>query len=284
MKVLKTASTPDMNTTQRNGIMQRWNIIQHELMPELRNEVGALTPKLVQVVHTLEWVRIEEFVSSSWGGCGRPEHDRRMLASAFVAKVVLGISTTAGLIERLVVDRALRRICGFSMWQKLPSDSTFSRAFAEFAEAGLAERTHAALVKETLGEQLIGHISRDGTAIEAREKPVKREKTSEPVPVVAKQRGRPRKDEVREAKPGKLVQQQGKLLTQLLEELPRECDRGSKCNAQGYKNSWNGYKLHIDTADCGVPVSALLSSASMHDSLAAMPLALTANQLIRLLT
>ena len=207
-----------------------------------------------------------------------------MLASAFVAKAVLGISTTAGLIERLVVDRALRRICGFSMWQKLPSDSTFSRAFAEFAEAGLAERTHAALVKETLGEQLIGHISRDGTAIEAREKPVKREKTSEPVPVVAKQRGRPRKDEVREAKPGKLVQQQGKLLTQLLEELPRECDRGSKCNAQGYKNSWNGYKLHIDTADCGVPVSALLSSASMHDSLAAMPLALTANQLIRLLT
>ena len=58
-----------MNTTQRNGIMQRWTIIQHELMPELRNEVGALTPKLVKLVHTLEWVRIEEFVSSSWGNC-----------------------------------------------------------------------------------------------------------------------------------------------------------------------------------------------------------------------
>ena len=45
-----------MNTTQRDGIMQRWNIIQYELMPELRNEVGALTPKLVKLVHTLEWV------------------------------------------------------------------------------------------------------------------------------------------------------------------------------------------------------------------------------------
>ena len=56
-----------MNTTQRNGIMQRWRIIQHELMPELRSEAGALTPKLEQVVHTLEWVRIEEFVSSTWG-------------------------------------------------------------------------------------------------------------------------------------------------------------------------------------------------------------------------
>lgn len=79
--------------------MQRWRIVQEELMPELRHEVGALTPKLVQVVYTLEWVRIEEFVSSRCGGCGRPEHDRKMLASAFVAKAVLGISTTSGLLN-----------------------------------------------------------------------------------------------------------------------------------------------------------------------------------------
>jgi len=244
-----------MNTTQRNGIMQRWNIIQHELMPELRNEVGALTPKLMQVVHTLEWVRIEEFVSSSFGGCGRPKHDRGMLSNAFVAKAVLGITTTAGLIERLAIDRALRRICGFSMWKSLPSEATFSRAFAEFAKAGLAERTHAALVKETLGEQLIGHISRDGTAIEARERPVKREQAAEPAPVVTKKRGRPCKDEIREVKLGKLDLQQGMPFAQLLKELPRDCDRGSKCNAQGYKNSWNGYKLHIDTTDCPSRVS-----------------------------
>jgi hypothetical protein len=160
------------------------------------------------------------------------------------------------------------------MWKKLPSEATFSRAFAEFAEAGLAERTHAALVKEMLGEQLIGHISRDGTAIEAREKPAKRAEESKPEPTVVNKRGRPRKDEIREVKLGKLELQQGKPLAQLLKELPRECDRGSKCNAQGYKNSWNGYKLHIDTTDCGVPVSAVLSSASMHDSLAAIPLSL----------
>ena len=279
MEVLKTTSAPDMNTTQRNGIMQRWRIIQHELMPELRSEVGALTPKLEHLIHTLEWVRIEEFVSSTWGGCGRPEHDRGMLANAFVAKAVLGLPTTAGLVERLAVDRALRRICGFSMWKKLPGESTFSRAFAAFAEAGLAERTHAALVRETLGDRLVGHISRDGTAIEAREKPAKKPalsevegmKTPEAQPM---KRGRPGKGEVREVKPGKLEQQQGKPLAQLLRELPRDCDRGSKSNAQGYKNSWNGYKLHLDTADCGIPVSALLSSASMHDSLAAIPLTL----------
>ena len=274
MEVPKTSSAPEMNTTQRSGIMQRWQVVQHELMLELRSEVGALTPRLEKVIHTLEWVRIEEFVGSTWQGCGRPEHDRGMLANAFIAKAVLGLSTTAGLIERLVVDRALRRICGFPMWKKLPDESTFSRAFAKFAADGLAERTHAALVRETLGKHLIGHISRDGTAIEAREKPARKVDASKTAPAVTKKCGRPRKGEIREEKPGKLELQQGKPLAQLLRELPRDCERGTKCNAQGYKNSWNGYKLHLDTADCGIPVSALLTGASMHDSLAAIPLSL----------
>ena len=69
-----------------------------------------------------------------------------------------------------------------------------------------------------------------------------------------------------------------KTLAQLLAELPLPCDQGVKSNAQDYKNSWNGYKLHLDTADCGIPVSSLLASASMHDSLAAMPLSLMSAQ------
>ena len=54
-----------MNTTQRNGIIQRWRVVQHELIPELRLGVSSLTPKLEKVIHTLEWVRIEEFVESA---------------------------------------------------------------------------------------------------------------------------------------------------------------------------------------------------------------------------
>ena len=68
---------------------------------------------LERVIHTLEWVRIQEFVTSSWCGIGRPPKDRAWLANAFVAKAVLGLDTTTGLIERLSIDRALRRICGF---------------------------------------------------------------------------------------------------------------------------------------------------------------------------
>ena len=265
-----------MHATQRELIMQRWCVVQHELMPELVTEVGSLTPKLEKLIHTLEWVRIEEFVPL-WHGVGRPWHDRGALANAFVAKVVLGLVTTAGLIERLRMDRALRRICGFSLWKKLPDEATFSRAFEQFAQTRLAERVHEALIKEHLGGALIGHLSRDGTAIEARERPVRAAHTSlaQGAPAAGpRKRGRPRRGEVRAPKPIPISRQRGQTLAQMIAELPRGCDRGSKCNAQGYKIAWNGYKLHLDTADCGVPISALLTSASVHDSRAAVPLSL----------
>ena len=54
MEVLKTTSTPRMDSTQRTKLMQRWTVVQHELMAELRLEVGALTPKLEKLIHTLE--------------------------------------------------------------------------------------------------------------------------------------------------------------------------------------------------------------------------------------
>ena len=34
-----------------------------------------------------------------------------------------------------------------------------------------------------------------------------------------------------------------------------------------------GYKLHIDTADGGIPISCVLTAASVHDSQVAIPLA-----------
>lgn len=42
-----------LNAVSRALIMQRWNVIQHELLPELRNDVGALTPKLEKMIHIL---------------------------------------------------------------------------------------------------------------------------------------------------------------------------------------------------------------------------------------
>ena len=59
----------------------------------------------------------------------------------------------------------------------------------------------------------------------------------------------------------------------MLEDLPTACDVGTKKNSKGYKTSWTGYKLHIDSADGGIPISCVLTSASVHDSQVAIPLA-----------
>ena len=55
-------------------------------------------------------------------------------------------------------------------------------------------------------------------------------------------------------------------LAEILAELPRVCETGVKRNTQGYQKKWNSYKLHIEVTDGGIPVSPLLTSASLHDS------------------
>ena len=272
-----------MNTTRRTEWMQRRSMVQNELIPQWGRELEDLTPRLIKLIHSLEWVCIEDHVPR-WIGIGRPPKDRGALANAFVAKTVLGLSTSVALIERLTVDRGLRRICGFAGWKKLPNEATFSRAFAEFAHSRLAERMHERLIQTHLGDALIGHISRDGTAIQARERPARMEASATPAATSPKRRGRPRKGEASPApKPTRIQRQRVQTLAQAMGELQRGCDRGSKCNAQGYKISWNGYKLHLDTADCGVPISAVLTSASVHDSQAAIPLSrITASRVTHL--
>ena len=56
------------------------------------------------------------------------------------------------------------------------------------------------------------------------------------------------------------------------ELMPTACDVGSKKNSKGYKETWIGYKLHLDVACGQIPVSCVLTSASVHDSQVAIPL------------
>ena len=83
--------------------------------------------------------------------------------------MVLNILTTSRVRERLRYERVLRSLCGRPERTKVPNESTFSRAFKEFAEAELPTRVHAALIKTGYQAHLVGHFSRDSTAIEARE-------------------------------------------------------------------------------------------------------------------
>jgi hypothetical protein len=50
----------------------------------------------------------------------------------------------------------------------------------------------------------------------------------------------------------------------LLKGLPLGCNVGTKKNSKGYKETWIGYKLHLDVADGQIPISCILTSASLH--------------------
>jgi hypothetical protein len=137
---------------------------------------------------------------------------------------------------------------------------------------------------ETYADQLVGHISRDSTEIEAREKPVRSPVAPEPVKP-ARKRGRPKKGEeaVTTPEPKRLERQAQMTVKEMLADLPRECNVGCKQNSKGYKETWAGYKLHLDVADNQIPISCILTSASLHDSQAAIPLAaLTASRITSL--
>ena len=198
--------------------------MQGELLPQVAQEMGGLSPKLEEIIRALEWSRLETLV----GG-----------------------------------------------------------AFAEFARDQIGQRAHERMIRETLGEQLIGHISRDSTAIEARERVAEVKPAADKAVTVATpatpataaiaaaaanatvtvtvteatpvKRGRPRKGSVRPTPVSKspVDRQTGQSVTQMLADLPTGCSVGTKTNAQGYKSSWRGYKLHLDTACCGVVISAL---------------------------
>jgi hypothetical protein len=265
----------------RQMLTSTWNHIQGFLFPMLREEVGPLTPQHERLVTVLDVGRIEAFVQMWPGLPGRPPADRHALARAFVAKAVFNIPTTLALIGRLAADAALRRLCGWESRSAVPSESTFSRAFAEFAESSLPARVHEALIETTHKDRLVGHISRDATAIEAREKPAKTPETPAAAP---RKRGRPKKGEAAAPKePRRLERQAGMTLHEMLADLPTACTIGTKRNAKGHTTSWIGYKLHIDTGDGDIPISCLLTSASLHDSQAAIPLAtITASRVTNL--
>jgi len=252
-------------------LSQFWLTVQGRLFPWLAAELGELSEKQKQLVKILELLQIESFIKGQQRVLGRPLEDRQAIARAFLAKAVYNLETTRQLLDRLASDETLRRLCGWERQGELPSEATFSRAFAEFAQSQLPARVHEALIEKYEKARLVGHISRDATAITAREKAAKKVRKAE---VEAKPKGRRRKKGEAVCKPlTRLQRQPGMTLTEMLADLPQVCDCGTKRNSKGHPSYWVGYKLHLDVADGGIPISCILTSASVNDSQVAIPLA-----------
>jgi len=261
--------------TANYPIGKLWKSIQKSLFPELEDMVGELSEKerkFIMVCELCAEALESELKAYEWKGQGRPPAERMAIAKSFIAKAVYGLATTEGMIEYLNGSPTLRRLCGWESVGKIPSESTFCRAFGDFAEGKLPEKVHAAIIKGHGIRKLGGHISRDSTAVEAREKAIKKPVAEK----IVRKKGRPRLGEKREKTDEelkRLERQVKRTLMENLDELPRKCDWGCKRNSDGKKEVWKGYKLHMDTMDGDIPVSAVLTAASLHDSQAAVPLA-----------
>ena len=301
-----------MKLTLRQQITQFAHVLQDRLFPSLEEELGELSGSAKRLVAALEMIPLARFVPSSRGWIGRPSKDRLAIASAFVAKAVYGFTTTRQLIEGLQRDDHLRRLCGWRSSRQVPHEATFSRAFDEFARMELPQFVHEALIRETQRDRLIGHIARDSTAIEAREHfPETRAQHEARYGARRAKLKQQRKDARAAARkaagiaarphaktgphgphrrfPGgksprapkgdtRLKRQRTMKLGEMLADLPTRCDIGGKKNSQGNTEYWTGYKLHLDVADGQIPISAVLTSASVHDSQVAIPLATMSTQ------
>jgi Transposase DDE domain/Transposase domain (DUF772) len=277
-----------MLLTLRQQLTKFAHMLQDELFPTVEAEVGELSEPAKRLIAVLAMIPLRRFVPVSRGWNGRPAKDRYCIACAYVAKAVYNFPDTRHLIERLQSDPQLRTICGWKPAEKLPHESTFSRAFTEFAAMELPQFVHEALIRDTQKDRLVGHIARDSTAIEVRERfkdsAAKRKAKAEKKKAKQAKKnkkvraGSPRKGQPREKEKTRLQRQRDMTLPQMLDELPRQCDIGVKTSSQGYPQHWRGYKLHLDVADGQIPISAVLTSASLHDSQVAIPLATMTGQ------
>jgi len=222
----------------RSRLAQTWQLIQCSLFPWLSEDLGELSIKQQQLISTLELLRLEEYLPYYSDCVGRPPAERSVIARAFIAKAVYNMPTTRILIDRLETDIQIRRICGWERKSDIPGESTFSRAFAELSKSKLLERVQKTFISEQYKDEVVGHISRDSTAIEAREKPEKKVITKE---VKKRKAGRPKKGEEVPKKKRRIEKQMTEMsLKEMLDDLPTACNVGSKKNSKGNTSHWIG--------------------------------------------
>jgi len=253
--------------------------LEQSLFPKLQESIGSLSPKEEKLIKILDFAQIEKFVSSVQ--ITNPPKDREEMARAFVAKQVYNFQTTRELIDRLKIDRTLRLLCGWRYENKIPSEAKFSRVFKEFSQQRIATKAHNVFIENYLSEMLFFYGSIDSTAIELREKSVQIKKEVKP----KRRQGRPKKGEEGPPKKPSILQEQENMHSteEMLSLISTKCDTSIKQNSKGNRHRWTGGKLHLSVVDGDIPITAIYSSASVHDSSLALPLIKESSQKVNYL-
>jgi hypothetical protein len=211
-------------------------------------------------------------VPLQWCGNGRKPHSRQAIFKLLVLKATLNFVTTKQALAAVKASSRYRMMCGWERLSDVPDETVVSRAYKQFAEMGLNDHVHEAVIKAHAANVNTEVVARDSVPVPVREKAavkIPQEKTD----ATPKKRGRPCLGEVRPPPPpSNLVIQAGRTLAENLDAMPTGCDWGAKRNGQGVKEQWKGMKMHADVSSDGVPLACLFTSASVHDSQCDIPL------------
>ena len=171
-------------------------VFQRELFPTLEEELGPLGERYELFVTVLGFVPVEPFLTC-WRGCRdarrrivrrwhEPSAPRRCSPSRPPARSSSALSSTGRCVACAAGARRGGPQRGDLLAVRVPSATSL--------DSTLPSRLHEALIDKTLRDHLVGHVSRDSTAILGREKPApKPHQAATP----KRRRGRPRKGEQR---------------------------------------------------------------------------------------
>ena len=256
-----------------NKISYLANKFQAYLFPIVKETLGEeeLLQKHYRIIQILEIIQIERYLSLKPSGSrGRPSKHRYKVARALLAKHVLNLKTTAQLIHHLKVDKNLRYICGWEPGEKVADESVFSRVFQLLANSNVLEKIHEALAKECFSGHCVLHNGRDAVPIPAREWPY--DKNGKKMRAKKGAKKGKKKYPHRDESVSKKQAREDLPVEEMVRGLPKLCDIGKKTNSSGKVFCWRGYKLHLDVAEGWFPLSCIITSASVHDTQAAIPL------------
>ena len=246
-----------------------WLTIQPSLFNFLEDEVGELDEEqklFVRVAESLELRQIA--VRYGWCGNGRKPSSRLAIFKLLLMKHVWNWPETKDALGEVRRSPALRRLCGWEARADIPSKSTVSRAFADFALDKMADDLLARFAGKIFKGRIVLHRSIDSTEIDARERPATKDEKAH----AAKSAAIKAQIDANTEDFNALAAQKDRDLDTNISLLPMLCDWGCKRNSKGKTQFWRGYKLHIAVVDGDIPIAACLTSASVHDSKAAIPL------------
>ena len=262
-----------MKDKTENGMCEtfsnHWLTIQPSLFNFLEDEVGEIDEEQKLFVRVAESLELRQIAARyGWCGNGRKPSSRLAIFKLLLMKHVWNWPETKDALGEVRRSPALRRLCGWEAKADIPSESTVSRAFADFAIDKMADDLLARFAGKIFKDRIVIHRSIDSTEIDARERPATKDEKADAAKTAAIKAQIDANAEDYNA----LALQKDRNLDTNMSLLPTLCYWGCKRNSKGKTQFWRGYKLHIAVADGDIPIAACLTSASVHDSKAAIPL------------